>query len=57
MGPLGLPELFIILILSSLWLIPIAAAIWALVTLHRVRVGQDALRVKLETIERMLQRA
>lgn len=57
MGPLGLPELFIILVLSSLWLIPIAAAIWALVTLHRVRVGQDALRVKLEAIERLLQRA
>jgi hypothetical protein len=34
-----------------------AAAIWALITLHRVRVGQEALRARLDAIERLLPRA
>ena len=54
---LGIPELFIILILSGFWLVLIGAAIWALITLHRVRVGQDALRARLDAIERLLPRA
>ena len=53
----GVPELLIILLISAVWIVPIAAGIWALVTLHRVRVGQDAVRAKLESIERLLQRA
>jgi hypothetical protein len=57
MGRLGVPELLVILMISSVWLVPIAAGIWALVTLHRVRVGQDEVRAKLELIERLLQRA
>ena len=57
MGPIGIPELFLVLITGFIWLAPMAAAIWALITLHRVRVAQDAVRAKLETIERLLQRA
>ena len=54
---MGIPELLILLMISASWLVPIAAGVWALVTLHRVRVGQDAVRSKLEMIERLLQRA
>ena len=57
MGSMGIPELLVILVLSVFWLVPLVAGIWALVTLHRVRVGQDAVRSKLESIERLLQRA
>jgi hypothetical protein len=35
--------------------VPLAAGIWAVVTLHRMRVGQDAIRARLESIERLLQ--
>ena len=52
---MGVPELLVILMIFAGWLVPIAAGIWALVTLHRVRVGQDAVRAKLELIERLLQ--
>jgi hypothetical protein len=57
MGSVGIPELLIFGFVGLVWLVPVAAAIWALITLHRVRVGQDALRTKLESIERLLQRA
>jgi len=40
---------------AALWVVPVAAAVWALFTLHRIRTGQDAVRLKLETLERLLQ--
>jgi len=53
---LRLPELLIILIIfGAFYLVPAVAAVWALVTLHRIRTGQEALRLRLETIERLLQ--
>jgi len=54
---LGVPELIIILVLGLIYLIPIAAAIWALVTLQRIRSGQEVLRLRLELLERTLQRS
>jgi hypothetical protein len=56
MGSAGFGELFVVLFLSVVWLIPVVAGIWALGTLHRVRVGQDALRAKVDEIQRLLQR-
>ena len=56
MSTLGLPELAVLLLLSTLWLIPIAAGVWAIVTLHQLRVGQDAVRGRLDRIEQLLQR-
>ncbi len=53
---LGMRELFIVLIISVIWLIPLAALVWALITLHRIRIGQDAIRLRLDDIERSLQR-
>ena len=34
---LGVPELIVVLTLGLVWLIPVAAGIWALITLHRIR--------------------
>jgi hypothetical protein len=55
-GVIGLPEIFVILMILVTWLVPLAAGVWAIVTLHKVRIGQDALRAKLDVIERLLQR-
>jgi hypothetical protein len=54
---LGVPELIIILVLGLVYLIPIVAAIWALVTLQRIRSGQEVIRLRLEMLERTLQRS
>jgi len=53
---LGVPELIIILVLGLVYLVPIGAAIWALVTLQRIRSGQEVIRLRLELLERTLQR-
>jgi hypothetical protein len=50
-----MPEIVVVLMVAVLWVVPVAAAAWALFTLHRIRTGQDALRLKLETLERLLQ--
>jgi hypothetical protein len=54
---LGIPELIVIFVVGLFWLIPVAAAVWALVTLQRIRVEQQAVQLKLDTIERLLQRS
>ena len=48
---------FIILVLGIVYVIPIAAAVWALVTLQRIRSGQEVIRLRLELLERTLQRS
>jgi hypothetical protein len=50
-----MPELIVILTIGLFWGGPIAAAVWAIVTLRRIRMGQQAIGVRLETIERLLQ--
>lgn len=57
MGPVGMPELAVMLVFWIFWVIPAAAAIWALFTLHRIRSGQQAVQTKLDAIERLLQRS
>jgi hypothetical protein len=57
MAGMGLPELLIILVLAAAWIIPIAAAAWALYTLQRIRSGQEVIRLRLELLERTLQRS
>jgi len=54
---LGIPELIVIFVVGLVWVIPVAAAVWGLVTLQRIRVEQQAVQVKLDTIERLLQRS
>jgi hypothetical protein len=53
---IGLAELWVVIMIAAIYLVPIAAAVWALVTLHRIRAGNDAIRRTLENIERLLQR-
>jgi hypothetical protein len=57
---IGAGELWVVLTIAAIYLVPIAAAVWAavwaLVTLHRIRAGQDAIRRTVESIERSLQR-
>jgi hypothetical protein len=52
----GLPEIIVLLIVGALWLVPIAAGVWALVTLHRIRSAQGEMSRKLDAIERHVQR-
>ena len=57
MGTIGIPELVVLLMASVIWVIPLAAGIWALVTLHRIRSGQQDVQTKLDAIQRLLQRS
>lgn len=57
MNAIGLPEITVVLFLVVVWAVPLLAGIWALRTLHRIRLSQDAVRATLESIERHLQRA
>jgi hypothetical protein len=57
MGAVGLPELLLVFVLAAFWIVPLAAAAWALVTLYRIRGSQDAIQRKLDTIERLMHRA
>jgi hypothetical protein len=55
-GSIGAPELIVILVIGLFYAVPIAAAVWVIVTLHRLRAGQQAIGTRLETIERLVQR-
>ena len=52
---LGVPELIVVLTLGLVWVIPVAAGIWALITLHRIRTTQEDMRGRLAAIERLIQ--
>jgi hypothetical protein len=56
-GQIGIPELIIVLLIALTWAVPIAFAVWVMVALRRIRAGQQAAQIKLETIERLLQRS
>jgi sensor domain CHASE-containing protein len=56
MGRIGVPELMIVLMIFATSVIPIAIAVWAVVTLYRMRGDQQAMRRSLENIEQLLQR-
>lgn len=55
-GSIGVPEFAIALVILVSWLVPIAAAVWGVVTLHRLKIGQDGLFARLDAIERRLAR-
>ena len=56
MSALGMPEIFVILMIVLTSVVPLVLAVWVIFTLQRIRVGQDAVRASLESIERLLQR-
>jgi hypothetical protein len=43
--------------MAAFWIVPIAAVVWALITLQRVRASQDTLHRRLDAIERLMPRA
>lgn len=47
-------SVMVIVFLLVAWGIPLAAGVWALLTLQRIRKGQEAADAKLEAIERLL---
>jgi hypothetical protein len=51
---LGLPELLVVLMLALTGIVPLAIGIWAVVTLHRVRATQDAMKATLDRLEQRL---
>ena len=53
-GSIGVPELLIVLVVSGFWLIPVAVAVWVVLTLNRLRNDQQAIRASLESIQRTL---
>jgi hypothetical protein len=53
---IGVPELVIVLVIVFVWAIPLAAVVWALFTLHRMRGEQRAMRRTVDNIEQLLQR-
>ena len=53
-GSVGIPELLIILVISGFWLIPVAVAVWVVLTLNRLRNDQQAIRASVESIQRTL---
>jgi type IV secretory pathway VirB3-like protein len=55
-GSIGMPELIILLTVSMIWVVPLAVAVWAVVTLSRLRTDQQAMKATLESIERDLRR-
>ena len=55
-GRIGVPEIIVLLIMSAFWVLPLIAAVWAIVTLYRVRRDQETLLAKLDVIEKRLPR-
>ncbi len=47
-------EMVLLFIVASFWLIPIGAAIWAIVTLKQIRSAQKATLRQLDNIEQLL---
>jgi hypothetical protein len=53
-GSLGVPELVVLLVIGLFYGVPIAGAIWAIITLQRIRTDQQVMGSRLEAIERLL---
>lgn len=57
MAPFGLGSgeaVMILAVMAAFWALPLIAVVWALVTLKRIRDGQETLLARLQLIERML---
>jgi hypothetical protein len=54
MGPIGFPELLVILMTLALWGLPIYAAIWLLRRIAKMRRVQEEMLDRLKAIERKL---
>ena len=56
MGPLGVPELLLLLLPLTFWLAVMGALVWGLLTVNRIRQAQESMAATLKSIEQELQR-
>ena len=57
MGGMGVSEFFVVLLAAIVRIgIPLAVAVWMILTLRRIRADNEAIKSKLEAIEQQLQR-
>jgi hypothetical protein len=54
MNTISMPELVIVFMIVVMWGLPIAAAVWVLMTLRRIRDAQEGMRATLDSIERKI---
>ena len=53
---IGFPELLVVLVVAVTSLMPVVLAVWAIITLQRVREGQRTIESKLDALARQLAR-
>jgi len=56
MGSIGVPEIVVVLMIVAVSLVPWVLAVWARITLHRVREGQRSIESKLDALTRQVTR-
>jgi hypothetical protein len=54
MGSIGMPEIVVVLVIIAVSLVPWVLAVWALVTILRVRDRQRAIEAKLDELAERL---
>ncbi len=57
MGGIGIAEVLVLFMIAALWLVPVAAAIWLVVTIRDIRDSQRAIEQKLEVVTQALKRS
>lgn len=53
-GSIGIPELIVIGVIASVYMVPVLVVVWVVVTLQRIRKRQDEFQVKLDEIARRM---
>lgn len=56
MGSFGFPELLLLLLPLTFWLAVMAAIVWGLITVNRIRHAQETMAATLKSIEAELRR-
>jgi hypothetical protein len=57
MGPIGIPEVLLLLFPLLFWLAVMGALVWGLITVNRIRQAQEAMATTLKSIEEELKRS
>jgi hypothetical protein len=57
MGPIGIPEVLLLLFPLLFWLAVMGALVWGLITVNRIRQAQEAMATALKSIEEELKRS
>ncbi len=50
MTMIGVPEVVILFVIFVVWLVPVAAGVWALLTLNRIAKAIDEIRAKIDQL-------